>query len=45
MTTNLSLPDSETTDNLLLCAKFLEDIKKGKKISTISLEWVEDYVK
>ncbi|WP_268794851.1 hypothetical protein [Spiroplasma kunkelii] len=40
MTTNLSLPDSEIIDNLLLCAKFLEDIKKGKKIPAISLEWV-----
>ncbi|ELL44291.1 ribosome biogenesis GTPase A [Spiroplasma melliferum IPMB4A] len=45
MTTNLSLPEGETTDNLFLCAKFLEDIKKGKKIPAISLEWVEDYVK
>ncbi|WFG98749.1 hypothetical protein [Spiroplasma citri] len=45
MTTNLSLLECETTDNLFLCAKFLEDIKKGKKIPAISLEWVEDYFK
>ncbi|UZQ32227.1 MAG: hypothetical protein OHM56_11850 [Spiroplasma phoeniceum] len=45
MITNLSLPYGEKTDNLLLCAKFLEDIKKGKKIPAISLESVEDYVK
>ncbi|WP_425380331.1 ribosome biogenesis GTPase RsgA [Spiroplasma endosymbiont of Stenodema calcarata] len=45
MSANISLPDGETTDNLLLCADFLEDIQNGKKIPAISLEWVQDYFK
>ncbi|KAF0851195.1 MAG: ribosome biogenesis GTPase RsgA [Spiroplasma poulsonii] len=42
---NVSLPEGETTDNLLLCADFLADLQNGKKIPAISLEWVEDYFK
>ncbi|AOX43598.1 ribosomal biogenesis GTPase [Spiroplasma sp. NBRC 100390] len=42
---NVSLPEGETTDNLLLCADFLADLQNGKKIPAVSLEWVEDYFK